>query len=75
MSTSRALQLLQIQAVCSKVAESNISLEAEVKFKFPECFKGVGKLKDCKIKLHVDPNCEPVAQPVRRVPFGLKDKV
>ena len=25
--------------------------------------------------LHVDPQCEPVAQPVRRVPFGYKDKV
>ena len=27
------------------------------------------------MKLHVDENVTPVAQPVRRLPFGLRDKV
>lgn len=70
VQTSRELQLLQLRSI---FPEEN--LEAEVKAKFPECFKGIGKLKDCQIKLHVDPTCEPIAQPVRRVPFGLRDKV
>ena len=43
--------------------------------RYSQCFKGLGKLKGCNITLHVDPQCEPVAQPVRRVPFGYKDKV
>ena len=36
---------------------------------------GIGKLKDYKLRLHVDPNVPPVAQKLRRVPFALRDKV
>ena len=46
-----------------------------IKSRYSQCFKGVGKLKCSSFKLHVDPQCEPVAQPVRRVPFGYKYKV
>ena len=38
-------------------------------------FDGVGKLKDYQVKLHVNPNVPPVAQPVRCTPFSLHDKV
>ena len=38
-------------------------------------FDGVGKLKDYQVKLHVNPDVPPVAQPVRRTPFSLCDKV
>ena len=38
-------------------------------------FKGVGKLKDCTIQLHIDPGVKPVAQPNRRIPFSLRSKV
>ena len=38
-------------------------------------FDGVGKLKDYQVKLHVNPDVPPVAQPVRRTPFSLHDKV
>ena len=38
-------------------------------------FQGVGKLKDFKLHLHVDPNVPPVAQKLRRVPFALCEKV
>ncbi|PFX16885.1 Uncharacterized protein K02A2.6 [Stylophora pistillata] len=34
-----------------------------------------GKLKDFQLKLHIKDNVKPVAQPVRRLPFGLRDKV
>ena len=37
--------------------------------KYPKVFQGVGKLKDFKLHLHVDPNVPPVAQKLRRVPF------
>lgn len=38
-------------------------------------FEGIGKLKGFQAKLHIDPDVKPVAQPVRRIPFGLRSKV
>ena len=38
-------------------------------------FDGIGKLKGYKVKLHIDPEVRPVAQSLRRVPYGLRDKV
>ena len=43
--------------------------------KFPECFRGVGKLKDFQLNIHIDPSVRPVAQNPRRIPFGLRKKV
>jgi hypothetical protein len=42
---------------------------------FKEIFSGVGKLKDFQMKLHIKDDVKPVAQPVRRLPFGLRAKV
>ena len=36
---------------------------------------GIGKLKNYKLRVHVDSNVRPVAQKLRRVPFALGDKV
>ena len=41
----------------------------------PEVFQGVDELKGVKLKLHVDRDVTPVAQPVRRLPFGYWEKV
>jgi len=41
---------------------------------FPECFAGVGLLKNLQVSLHIDPNVKPVAQPVRRMQFGHRNK-
>jgi len=49
--------------------------EASIKDKYPQVFQGVGKLKDRKIKLHIKEDATPVAQPLRRTPFQLTDKV
>ena len=43
--------------------------------KFSEVFSGIGKLKSKQVKLHIDPEVKPVAQPLRRIPFNLQDKV
>ena len=41
---------------------------------YPELFSGVGKLKDFKVKLHIDESVTAVAQTTWRVPFHiLKD--
>lgn len=41
--------------------------------KYPACFTGVGKLKDQTVSLHIDKSITPVAQPVRRIPFGHRE--
>lgn len=46
----------------------------DIKRKFSAVFSGVGKLKNYQLKLHIK-DIPPVAQPVRRLPFGLRDKV
>ena len=38
-------------------------------------FKGVGLLKDFKVKLHIDESVPPVARPHRRIPIHLRDTV
>ena len=42
---------------------------------FADVFSGRGKLKNVQFKLHVNKDVKPVAQPVRRLHFGLRDKV
>ena len=37
-------------------------------------FTGIGLLKDYELQLNVDKSVKPFAQPVRRIPFGLREK-
>ena len=43
--------------------------------KFPGCCEGIGKLKDFQLKIPIDAEVQPVAQPIRRVPYHLRDKL
>ena len=38
-------------------------------------FDGIGQLKDFKVKLHIDNTVTPVAQPARKIPFHMRQKV
>ena len=38
-------------------------------------FEGLGKLKDFQLDIRIDQNVKPVAQPMRRVPFSMRDKL
>ena len=42
---------------------------------FPGCCEGIGKLKDFQLKIPIDVEVQPVAQPIRRVPYHLRDKL
>ena len=42
---------------------------------FPELCDGVGLLKGYSLKLNISDKVHPVAQPLRRIPFGLRKKV
>ena len=42
---------------------------------FPDLFKGIGTLKNHKVKFFVDESIAPVAQPPRPIPFHLREKM
>ena len=48
-----------------------VNTEADIKEKYKELFNGVGFLRDYELKLNIDDSVKPVAQPVRRIPFGV----
>ena len=47
----------------------------KVKQRFPNLFKGIGKLKGIQVRLHIDDSVKPVAHRHRRTPFHLRNKV
>ena len=72
-NTAEKLGVLRVGPdVCSLTVEGS---DADIREKYREVFTGVGKLKDFQLKLHVRDDVTPVAQPVRRLPFGLRAKV
>ena len=67
---------LQVLKVGIDIATVNTKpKEDSLKEKYPSVFEGVGKLKGRQIKLHIDPETNPVAHPLRRTPFQLRPKV
>ena len=72
-NTAEKLGVLRVGPdVCSLTVEGS---DADIREKYREVFTGVGKLKDFQLKLHIKDDVTPVAQPVRRLPFGLRAKV
>ena len=43
--------------------------------KCPNNFKGKGKLQNHQVKLHIDSQVKPVAEPPKRIPYNLKERV
>jgi len=65
---------LGILSITSSLISSVLPSKADGSF-LMFFLQGVGKLKGVKLKLHIDRAVNPVAQPVRRLPFGYRDKV
>ena len=72
--TAEVLNLLFIGPLQANNVTSG-QLESDIRAKYKSLFSGVGLLKGYELKPHVDESVKPVAQHVRRVPFGLRDKV
>ena len=70
--TAENLALLQLGP---SHAVNIVNTEADIKEKYKELFNGVGLLRDYDLKLNIDNSVKPVAQPVRRIPFGVREKV
>ena len=76
-STAEKLKVLRVgpvsePQVCSVAAEGS---DEGIREQYADILTGVGKLKNYQLKLHINKDVRPVAQPVRRLPFGLRDKV
>ena len=48
---------------------------SELTTRFNDVFTGIGKLKDFKLKLHIDEQAKPVAQRLPPTAFSLKEKI
>ena len=75
--TAIALGVLQLEP---QINSLQLSTDGEnrgpnILDKFPGCCEGIGKLKDFQLKIPIDAEVQPVAQPIRRVPYHLRDKL
>ena len=52
----------------------SVTEKPENKAKFSDLFKGLGKVKNKQIKLHVKKDVKPIVQKARRIPFSLGTK-
>lgn len=48
---------------------------SEMRYQDEKIFNGIGKLENFKLKLPINRSRPPVAQPLRRVPFKLRDQI
>ncbi|CAM1332867.1 Uncharacterised protein r2_g4210 [Pycnogonum litorale] len=72
--TSEALGVLRVGSVPGVVRATDS--DCDIKDRYQSLFSGeVGLLKDFDLELHVNTSIKPVAQPLRRIPFGLREKV
>ena len=75
-ATAIELGVLHIGLVGSVRPETgNSPVPQDVRDKYPSVFEGVGKLRGRQVRLHINDNIPAVAQPLRRTPYQLKDKV
>ena len=71
---AKELDPLQLQVSLQQpVAKALDPLQLQVKF--PNCFHGLGKVKDVQVELHVVENAKPIAQKVRRLPYKLRNLI
>ena len=74
-NTAVELGLIQFNIPPSLVNNVETSNLEELLDKYKGTFEGLGKLKDYQLKLHIDRDVHPIAQPMRRIPFLMRQKV
>ena len=57
-----------------KAQKSNGDVDS-ILYEYKDRFEGLGKLKDFQLKLHIDRNVQPLAQPARKMPFKMREQV
>ena len=72
--TAKKLNLLRIGPIHSVNSVEVETADHDIRDKYKELFTGVGLLKSYELKLNADTSVKPVAQTVRRIPFGVREK-
>ena len=75
LSYQSATTLGLIHVKVNRVEEQLKSSHEQLLAEFAHLFEGIGELKDFEVKLHIDQDVPPVAQPARRIPFHMRKKV
>ena len=66
----------QLDVLClGEELRVNVLKQEDIFDKYKSCFEGLGKLNDFQLDIPVDQKVKPVAQPMRRVQFSLRDKL
>lgn len=73
--TAVSLGVLKIGLNIQNVATTEADDNSDIVDSFKPLFTGFGKLQGRQVKLTVNPEVKPKAQPLRRTPFGLRGKV
>ena len=75
--TAISLGVLKLEAHVNSLEVSTDGAKGEASMfeTFSGCCEGIGKLKDFQLKVPIDPEVQPVAQSIRRVPYHLRDKL
>lgn len=72
--TVETLRLLHVGPlkVISVICEH---IKNDICWGYPDFLTGIGLLKDSELRFHLDKSVKPVAQPVRRILFGMRENV
>lgn len=73
--TAVSLGVLKIGLNVQNVSTAETGDNSDIVNDFKPLFTGFGKLRGRQVKLTVNPDVKPKAQPMRRTPFGLREKV
>ena len=73
-STAIELGLLNLPESINTLKEDTANIKYW-KSKYPELFKGLGKMKNFQITLNIDETVPPVSQHLRRIPFHTRKKI
>ena len=73
--TASALDLVRVEINTVQKNDNVLVTVDDLEQKYPSLFRGIGKLKNFEVKLHIDKNVQPVAQAARRIPFHLCKRV
>ena len=73
--TSVNLDLVKINIQQQQEVGNVVSDQEPVFEKYPKVFKGIGKLKDKQVTLHINKSVVPQAQRYRKTPFPLRKKI
>ncbi len=71
--TAKKLGLIKI--INSVSSPSNQTVADKLVDSYTELFRGIGKLKDFQVKLHINTDIQPTCQPHKRVPFHIRQNV